>query len=94
MTNLVPIPLPLLVSAVFIAYFLVIRRLHLRRRTVAPDPETCSSGGSYWWRGSYRFPPSLGPVEEECERCGAIRVIAYENGIEEGTILSYEHPTS
>ena len=92
MTNLVPVLLPLLVFATLVAYTLVMRWLHLRRHDV-PDLEECEFGGSHWWRGSYRYPPTSEPVEEECERCGASRVVAYENGIEEGTILGYELPT-
>ena len=85
--------LPLVVLTALVAYTLVMRWLHFRQRTVH-DPETCPSGGSHWWHGAYRYPPTSEPVEEECECCGATRVVAYENGFEEGTILGYERPQS
>ena len=93
MTDVLHILLPLLVLATFVAYVVVMRWLHIRHCDV-PDPETCSSGASHWWRGAYRYPPTLEPVQEECERCGAIRVVAYENGIDECSVLRYVSPRS
>ena len=54
----VPILLPVVAMALLVLYSVVMRWLHYQQqRELAP--ETCSSGGSHWWRGSYRYPSSV-----------------------------------